>query len=462
MPALGGEATLFAAGGFEPRFSPDGRWISYHTGIKGDDDGAGRLRFASAKLFIVPSAGGEARQIQPTAKTATAAAWSPDSRHLLIVGSFETSNIKTSDDTGDWWVTPLEGAATRVERDSLEQREPFVRVGAPVAWLPGNRIVFPATSRDSRNQWVVTLSNRDWQIDGVPVRLTSGAGIEGPAAVSIAVGVLRLAFSTVVNNVDLWSVPLSRDGMQTSSQPFHLTLDAARELHPTLAFDGRTLIYASDRRRRRELWVRDLVTGREALLVSAPGNDLSKPVISRDGSKLAFRREQRRGQPAATSVADLSRAPDGSLRAGPPRQLPSVGKEGSGWAWSWSPSGELLWHDPAQWPTIAPNQLYDIARASVSSSSDIPRTISPISTFPLTEDGWPSRNGLMTATTAVCSSLGWTPPAGRCPRATGSRSRPETAATGGMGGRRPVTSCITNRTGTGGFASGPSDSNAKR
>jgi Tol biopolymer transport system component len=114
MPALGGEATLFAAGGFEPRFSPDGRWISYHTGIKGDDDGAGRLRFASAKLFIVPSAGGEARQIQPTAKTATAAAWSPDSRHLLIVGSFETSNIKTSDDTGDWWVTPLEGAATRL------------------------------------------------------------------------------------------------------------------------------------------------------------------------------------------------------------------------------------------------------------------------------------------------------------------------------------------------------------
>jgi Tol biopolymer transport system component/predicted Ser/Thr protein kinase len=357
IPALGGDPALLAAGGYEPRFSPDGRWISYHTGVEGASDGAGRILFVLAKLFIVPTTGGESRQLQSTAKTARVVAWSPDSTHLLINASFEVGF-----ESAEWWVTPLEGAATKVNLDPLVVRGLAPR--SPIAWLPGNRIVFPATSGDTRNHWIVTLSNRDWQISGAPERLTAGAGIEGAGSVSAAAGASRLVFSTVVANSDLWSVPVSPDGIPTGSQPNRLTQDAAGDGSPTLTRDGRILIYTSRRSNLQQIWVRDLPTGRVSLLVAAPptGNILAKPVVSRDGSKLAFWREEGGGLPSATFVADLSRAPDGAVRAGPPRQRPSAAEEGSGWPWSWSPASDRLWYDPARWPRLAPNHLYDVVR----------------------------------------------------------------------------------------------------
>jgi hypothetical protein len=145
-----------------------------------------------------------------------------------------------------------------------------------------------AQSGDSRNHWAVTLSDRDLQITGAPERLTSGAGSEGLGSVSTAAGAMRLAFSAVVSNYNQF-----------------------------------------------ELWVRDLITGRDVPLVSppSPDNQLSRPMISMDGSKLAFSRRGGGGMTAATFVVDLNRAPDGTVRAGPLRQLPSAAKEGSGSPW---------------------------------------------------------------------------------------------------------------------------------
>jgi Tol biopolymer transport system component len=352
IPALGGEATLLAAGGFEPNFSPDGKWMSYNTGYAGSGDSAGRQVFAMARLFIVPATGGEPRQLHPTAVSATAAAWSPDSTHLLTLASFDII------EDYEWWVTSLEGTATKVNRDPLVQRG--LRDARPVGWLPDNRIVFAALSGDSRNHWTVILSDREWHITSAPERLTSGAGIEGLGSVSTAGGAMRLAFSAVVSNYNLWAVPLSQDGMQSGAPAVRLTQDATWNGHPTLTADGRTLIYASNRRGQFELWVRDLITARDVPLVSpsSPANGV-RPVISMDGSKLAF---WRGGRPAATFVVDLNRAPDGTVRAGPLRQLPSAAKEGSGWPWGWSPDGTQLWYDPAPWPRLEPNHLYDVAR----------------------------------------------------------------------------------------------------
>src|SRR5262249_46299630 len=107
MPALGREATLMVARGFQPNFSPDGKWMSYNTGLKNNGDGAGRQLLAAGRLFIVPAGGGEARQLQPTFRSATAPTWSPDSTHLLILASFAI------DREFDWWVTPLEGTAVK-------------------------------------------------------------------------------------------------------------------------------------------------------------------------------------------------------------------------------------------------------------------------------------------------------------------------------------------------------------
>jgi serine/threonine protein kinase len=117
VSALGGEPVLLAPNGHGPRFSPDGQWLAYHTGIRGAGRQA-RFAFANAKVYIVRRPSGPPRQIQPGAKTATVASWSPDGRHLLIQASFETGI-----EADDWWVTPLEGAATKVDLSLLSQLE---------------------------------------------------------------------------------------------------------------------------------------------------------------------------------------------------------------------------------------------------------------------------------------------------------------------------------------------------
>jgi Tol biopolymer transport system component len=285
-------------------------------------------------------------------------AWSPDSQHLLLLASFSSA-------VPEFWVAPLDGAATRIDVSLLGQQGLLggPKPGAyPIAWLPGDRIVFSAQSGDSRNYWAAQLSRTTWRIEQPLQRLTSGAGIEGYGSAVAALGDTRLAFSSDVQNVDLWSVPLDRTGLHASSPPFQLTQDAALDREPTLTPDGTTLIWASNRQRRPDLWARNLVTGRETPLLSMPPSWLGKPVISPDGSKLAFfRMESGYRPPSATLVAELSANSDGTLRAGQPVQLPKSVETGSGYPWSWSADGQRLWYAPRRSTAVAPNRLYDVA-----------------------------------------------------------------------------------------------------
>ncbi|HEY2946580.1 MAG TPA: protein kinase, partial [Vicinamibacteria bacterium] len=354
VSALGGEPALIAPQGFNPRFSPDGQWIAYHTGIYGTRS-AGIPHFGSGKLYILPVTGGPPRQIQATAKAIDHPIWSPDSRHLLMVASFEVGTEPSA-----WWITPLEGTATEVIREPLRQQG--LRGAHPMAWLTGERIVFSAVSGDTRNSWVATLSPATWQIEGPPARLTSGAGTEGPTTVASATSdILTLAFASITENVDLWSVPVGRDGTQTASQPIRLTQDAFHDATPAMTADGKTLFYAS----RRDVRARDLVSGRDTKVVSMSPDPLHKPVLSPDGSKLAFWRLENEGRPSAVFVTDLTTAPDGTLRVGSLRQLPALAKEGAGWPWSWSPDGRAIWYDTVRWPRLGPNHLYNVAAGRV-------------------------------------------------------------------------------------------------
>src|SRR5206468_5525965 len=132
-----------------------------------------------------------------------------------------------------------------------------------------------------------------------------------------------------------------------------------------LTANGRMLVWCSRRKGMQQLWARDLVTRRETKLVSMSPESVSKPVLSADGSKLAFRRWENEGRPSATFVTDLSVTADGTLRAGAPRQLPALAKEGSGWPWSWSPDGRAVWYDTVKWPKLGPNHLYDVATGRI-------------------------------------------------------------------------------------------------
>jgi dipeptidyl aminopeptidase/acylaminoacyl peptidase len=78
-----------------PRWSPDGRWILFESNRSG-----------GSQLWIIPVAGGEARQLTTISTEASSGIWSPDGKHIAFVSAvypefsqltFEESDQKNAD-----------------------------------------------------------------------------------------------------------------------------------------------------------------------------------------------------------------------------------------------------------------------------------------------------------------------------------------------------------------------------
>ena len=81
VPSLGGDAVLLAPRGRGPRFSPDGRWIAYWEGRESAD-----LLPGTARVFVIESGGGQARQIGADLAAALYPVWSPAGDQVLVLG----------------------------------------------------------------------------------------------------------------------------------------------------------------------------------------------------------------------------------------------------------------------------------------------------------------------------------------------------------------------------------------
>jgi len=101
QPAAGGVARLLVPGGRAPRFSPDGQWIAYlNSGEMGGDTWAPNTRF----LYRIPARGGTPLRLARSASSVQGAAWSPDSRGMLLLATDERAALRL-------WRAPLDGGA---------------------------------------------------------------------------------------------------------------------------------------------------------------------------------------------------------------------------------------------------------------------------------------------------------------------------------------------------------------
>jgi DNA-binding winged helix-turn-helix (wHTH) protein len=82
IPTIGGQATRLAPAGRNPRFSPDGRWITYWTGTYDSSIVTGN---GGGELYIIPANGGQERRIGADIPAEGDPVWSPDSRHVLVL-----------------------------------------------------------------------------------------------------------------------------------------------------------------------------------------------------------------------------------------------------------------------------------------------------------------------------------------------------------------------------------------
>ena len=294
VSTLGGVARRIVAEGDQPQFSPDGNWLVYSLQV-GVCFSARNL----CRIYIVPSGGGESRQLRPDFAAALHAVWSPDGKHLLFLGS---PDEKLPEEQGfDWYVTPLDSGPA-IKTGALEATR-NAKLLAPIspssadpgwildspAWQPqGDALVFSARSGDSTNLWRIPISPKTWKVSGPPQRLTSGAAKEQAPSVGLGPGgIVRLAFASLTDNPSIWSLPIDPNQGRVTGRPKRLTQENAPDFHPVLSPDGDKMVWVSARTGSQEIWVRDLRTGEDSMLTANRTNKWH-PRFSPDGLKISF------------------------------------------------------------------------------------------------------------------------------------------------------------------------------
>jgi eukaryotic-like serine/threonine-protein kinase len=290
MPVLGGDALLVAEGGRRPQFSPDGRRIAYWTGPWLSGAGA---RAAGSSVFVVPATGGQPTQVGAGFSTARDPVWSPDGRGILFFGRRQATG--SPDSLFDWWWAPSQGGepvssgAYRVLSAAglLNNQAAIVAGSEPVpgTWTSAG-VFFSAPLGDGVNLWRLAVSERSGHADETSLeRLTHGSGSDRVPSVS---GRGRVVFQVTSEATVSLTLPLDSNAGRSSGaiqrHSYEASLSNSRN---SLDDAGRLLVYPKFRGNEGEIWLKDLITGQERHLVTAPSLQLN-PVISHDGTKVAY------------------------------------------------------------------------------------------------------------------------------------------------------------------------------
>lgn len=284
IPALGGEPLLIAPGGRNPRFSPDGRLIAYWTGRE-----SGYLP-GSSRVLVVEAGGGPAREVSTGFAAALYPVWSPSGNEMLVLGRGSDGPLN---DSLDWWVVPAQGNGKRKTGALPAFRETGLRpVSGQIQFVPlewderGNRVIFAAGTGDAGNLWQVEIAGG--QVDARRLsRLTQGPGRQAHASTTHAAGQSRLAFSDVLLNYDIWTLPVDSDRGVPRGPMSRITDMASVEWASSLTSNGAGMAFIS--RKVGDWWVRlrDLSSGKDRTLVMSD-RGLTNARVSGDGSRVVY------------------------------------------------------------------------------------------------------------------------------------------------------------------------------
>jgi serine/threonine protein kinase len=268
VPTTGGIPRLVAKFGHHPRFSADGRWLAYWTGQTGD------YSEASARVWVVPAAGGAPRRIAAEFADARYPAWAPEGHFILFRGA-PTGYPSVAAD-GDWYVANTDtGRLTRTyafEQLAKLNLEPH---DAPLYWDHG-RVVFSARSKSATNIWAMRFGFRAFQLNRQPERLTSAATLE-VAPWALPGG--RVAYASWKAAVRIWRVPIH------GGLPEKITQDDSLDSRPTVSADGRWLLFGRRMAAVRSTYVMEMPSGTSRMLEPA---SRTSAAISPNGRLAAF------------------------------------------------------------------------------------------------------------------------------------------------------------------------------
>ena len=265
VPTFGGQPRVLKRMAQGARFAPDGKWLVY-------------LAIDSEDAVRIMSATGEERVVSTGLVDVAFATWSDDGRRLLVVGHPNPSADH------DCWMVPVEGGApvdTGVLRRARQQGS--IVISMAVAWT-GDSIFFTAAGRQGVHVWRQRVSPTTFEAIGSPELMTPGAD----SAFFPTVARQRLGFVGVHADTNMWSVGIDPQTGIARGQPRRLTRGGGIVSNFSVSRDGNTLAYFAAGSSGTELRVRDMARGTDAAIAGEASVNRGFPVISPDGTRLAF------------------------------------------------------------------------------------------------------------------------------------------------------------------------------
>ena len=277
----------------DPAWSPDGRMLCY-TSFK--------------NLWLIPSDGGEAKQLTATDLVDVNPIWSPDGKYILY------SSIREGN-AGLWSLRISDGSLHRLTAGTSHEIEPsFSRSGQWMAY---------STVDDSAD--IVILDRSQGRFSKI-----SGATEEACPAVSPD-GSMVAFVSDRRGGYDLWIQPLLNG--RTKGPPHRLTDHRGSVAVPSFSPDGEWVAYAHLLDGQRDVWISPTRGGVAQRFTEDLAADFN-PSFSPDGSNLVFCSNR-------SGVENLwVAAVEDGRRAGEPWQL--TDSDGSHWFPVWSPDGKRI------------------------------------------------------------------------------------------------------------------------
>jgi serine/threonine protein kinase len=267
VPTFGGEERLVVRGGLFPRFSPDGKWIAYCMGHAGSDF------LQQSRIYKIPVAGGEAKQLATDVPWASLPVFSADGKHILFEGAEAANDLGSH----DWWVTPAEGGpSVKTGAFAALSEQKLSAGGALRDWI-GDRVLFTADGQI----WVQRLSLVSWKAITPASQLTSGSNTASRARGG---SVSQFVLNSIQFSRHLWKLRLDSQSAKVSGEMEPIPHSGGSQSNPSSSADGRLLAYTQTEPTGNYIRVRDMAVGKETTLVSVGG----RPKVSPDGSKVAY------------------------------------------------------------------------------------------------------------------------------------------------------------------------------